>query len=116
MSSLYKTKPGDSIEKIIEKYNFSYKDFEKLNKVEDLKLMKGQMVLIPLPLDKHIKLHQHTTESEETLKDIRSKYNIPYDEIKYFNNFSHLFLEEGQIVKIEPKLISPVLDGFQQNS
>lgn len=112
MSSLYKTKPGDTIEKIIEKYHSSYEDFIKLNDVKNLVLLEKQTIFIPLTYDKRIKLHQHETISGETLNKLIKQYNTKYEEIDYFNNLSRLYLKEGQIVKIEPKLLSPVLDEF----
>ena len=112
MSNFYKTRPGDTISKIIEKYNTSFTDFEKLNDIKKLTLFNQQIILVPLPENHCIKLSQHRLTGTETIADILLKYKVEYDALKYFNNLPQLILNENQIVNVERKFISPVLGNF----
>lgn len=115
MSSLYKTKPGDTIYKIIEKYNSSFKEFEKLNDIKKIKLLKGQKVLIPLSENSSIQLYQHTTKHNETIDALITNYQISYEEFKYFNNLLQLIIEENQLITIKNIVISPVANEFEKD-
>ncbi|QVK18904.1 LysM peptidoglycan-binding domain-containing protein [Mycoplasmatota bacterium] len=113
MSSLYKTKPGDTIHKIIEKYNSSFKEFEQLNDLKKFKLLKGQKVFIPTTNNSSIKLKELMIKNNETIDVFISKYKISYEEFKYFNNLLQLILEKNQGINIVYQVISPVANEFE---
>ncbi len=115
VSSVYKTKPGDTIYKIIERYNCTFKVIEKLNNFESLKLLKGQKILLPLSKENSIQLYEHYSEKNETLETIIKKYQVSYEEIKYFNNLLKLILESNQDIVVEMKEISPVALEFDDD-
>ncbi|HEY8365486.1 MAG TPA: LysM peptidoglycan-binding domain-containing protein [Haloplasmataceae bacterium] len=115
MSTLYLTKPGDTINKIIERFNYSMSNFEKRNDVSKLRLIEGLRIFIPIRNKDGIRLLEHVTEKGETLANIMEKYQANYDLIKYFNNFLHLILEDEQEVYVEAKLLSPELGEFSEN-
>jgi len=115
VSSLYNTKTGDTISKMIEKFNCSFKSIEELNDVKKLIWLEGQKILIPLPSNSSIQLHHHIIKKNESINDLINHYHINYDEIKYFNNLIQFILDANQMLKLEYKMISPVADDFEKD-
>ncbi len=113
MIILYKTKPGDTIFKLLEQNNASFKEFEKMNDILNLKFIKHQMVLIPLSHNTSVQLYAYETKESDTLNQLINTYQVTYEEIKYFNNLFHLILTENQKIEIENKVISPVAKEFE---
>ncbi len=112
MASSYITKPGDTISKIMEKVNCSFKDMNELNNIPQLSLIEGQMILVPISINDKIKLSEYVTEKNDNLDNIQRKFSVVYDELSYFNNITNLILTEKQTLLIEQKIISPVADEF----
>lgn len=115
MRSNYLTRPGDTISKIIEKFNFSSEEFGTLNEIKNLMLIKGQIILIPQAHHTSIKLNQYITKENDNLQNLINTYDVIYEEIKYFNNLFHLILEPSQTVYVEIKVVSPVALEFEKD-
>lgn len=106
MRSTYSTKPGDTINKVVEKFDASIKEFNHNNEYDDLMFIGNQVVLVPLPHFTSIKLFQYKTDTNDTLTKICDKFDITIYQVKYFNNIYNLILSENQKVNINSNNVS----------
>jgi peptidoglycan-N-acetylglucosamine deacetylase len=110
----YTIKAGDTINKITNKYDIKINEFIKYNSIEDLVLLSGQVVFIPLSYDKSLTLFQYKICENDTFNNLSKKFNVNLHEIKYFNNIYDCILEEKQVVKLNhhTKDVSPIIVDF----
>lgn len=106
MRSTYSTKPGDTINKVVDKFDLNMKDFNYNNKNDELMFIGNQVVLVPLPHFTSIKLFQYKTDTNDTLTRICDKFDITSYQVKYFNNINNLILSENQKVNIDSNNVS----------
>ncbi|MDF2699215.1 MAG: LysM domain [Haloplasmataceae bacterium] len=108
MINKYHVQPGDTMCKIVEKFELHLNGIVKENNINELKFIENQTILIPLPIVNSIKLYEYKTSENDTLLSIENLFKVAIKEIKYFNDLFNLILVENQELTINDENVSQV--------
>lgn len=98
---IYTVKKGDSLWKIVNKYNTTVEKLKSANNLKTNTLSVGQKLVIPSISVSPEVSDTYIVQKGDSLWSIANKFNMTVSELKNLNNLTNNLLSIGQVLKIK---------------